>query len=338
MKTSLKVVLGLSFAASAVLPASPREVAVIDHKPVGCVVADRFPRFEARVSPAGDVASARLLFQGSGSSDWFWVAMKAEDGVFTGVLPKPRKDLKSFRYYVEVTDRAMTTARTGDITPRVVGSSSECASGLTALALSAASVVLQGPAAVIPAGFLPTGIVMAGSSVAVSGAAGASAGAGGGMGGTGLLIGGVAAAGGAVALALPKDANPSSTGTTVAPPSPSPVPSPSPAPTATPVAQYSIAFAPFLDVSVCAGRPLQWSSQAVGSLDSAGNFDLIWSPNEPNTLRISGRVTGTTFQANLACTNGAGSGTISATGSNGSFTGSFDFTGSRGQVTISRVS
>src|SRR4026209_299070 len=95
----------------------------IDHQPVACAAAEKFPKLEARFAPADTVANARVVFQGQ-NPDWYSVAMKPEGAIFTGVLPKPKKSLKAFRYYIEVTDKTLGTNRTADYTTSVVDSSS----------------------------------------------------------------------------------------------------------------------------------------------------------------------------------------------------------------------
>ena len=42
----------------------------IDHAGVGCVVAGRYPSFEARFDPADRVREARLRFRPEGGRDW----------------------------------------------------------------------------------------------------------------------------------------------------------------------------------------------------------------------------------------------------------------------------
>lgn len=303
----------------------------IEHAPVACVAAEKFPRLEARVAPAESVAAVRLVFQGQ-TADWYSVAMKPEGAVFAGVLPKPKKDLKSLRYYIEVTDKAMGTNRTAEYTAAVVDSAGACKGKLMAVGLASASVILQGPAGVaaLPAGFASSGVVAgsaAGSGSAV-GAAGAGGGAGGGIGATALVLGGVAVAGGAVAVGMSKGGDDSPSGSTGSGTSSGNV-----------GAVYNIRFLPSppgIDVSVCAGRSLTWGSQALSGVDAGGNFNMTWAPNEPNTLRISGQLTATNFQATLACVSGAQSGSISATGSNSSYSGTFTFGNSNGQVSITK--
>ena len=177
----------------------------IEHQGVACAVAERFPRFEAGVSPVESVAMARVLFQGT-SSEWYSVAMKAQGGSFIGVLPKPKKGLPSFRYYIEVTDKALRTTRTPEFTTTVIESSGACKGGILAGALGSASVVLQGPAGVValPAGFASTGVVAGSAAGSTAGASGAAAAGGGGL-STGAvvgIVGGVAAAGAGVAAAV----------------------------------------------------------------------------------------------------------------------------------------
>jgi hypothetical protein len=305
----------------------------IEHRPVACATAEKFPRLEAGFSPADTVATAKVVFQGQ-TTDWYAVAMKREGALFAGVLPKPRKDLKSFRYYIEVTDKAMGTSRTPEYTAAVVDSASACKGKVMAAALGSASVILQGPAgiAAIPAGFAPAGVVAgsAAGSGTVAGAAGASgAGAGGGIGATALVLGGVAVVGGAVAVGASKGGNDSESGSS----------SPGTTGSGNVGAVYNVIFLPSppgIDVSVCAGRSLTWGSQALSGVDAGGNFNMTWAPNEPNTLRISGQLTATGFQATLACVSGAQTGSISASGSNFSYTGTFTFGNSRGQVSITK--
>lgn len=57
--------------------ASAQTVA-IDHKAVGCVVADKFPRFEAKLTLAENIGASRVVFQPAGSDQWWSVAMRLE--------------------------------------------------------------------------------------------------------------------------------------------------------------------------------------------------------------------------------------------------------------------
>jgi hypothetical protein len=126
----MKKILPLAFVAlCAVQPSSVRAQTqappAIDHQAVACVAADKFPRLEARFTPAENVAAARVLFQGQ-TADWYSVAMKPDAAVYAGILPKPKKELKSFRYYIEITDKALATSRTAEFTAAVVDSAASC--------------------------------------------------------------------------------------------------------------------------------------------------------------------------------------------------------------------
>lgn len=194
----------------------------IDHAAIGCVVAAKFPRFEARFDPAGEVSRARLHFRPSGGPHWYSVAMKAEGGVFTGVLPKPKPALKRIEYYIEVTDASFGSSRTSEYAPEVAAGPLACKDRILATALESASVLLEAPAGapLVPVGFDPAGVVATSASPggpgapgavsatapapvpgAATGASGGAAGVGG-IGTKALVIGGAVAAGAGAAIAL----------------------------------------------------------------------------------------------------------------------------------------
>jgi hypothetical protein len=147
---------------------------------------------------------------------------------------------------------------------------------------------------------------------------------------------GCAVAGVAVAASGSKGHDGSGTSST--PTSGGPTPTPSTTVPSAPNAVYSVSFGPppGMDVSVCAGHPLTWSGQAVSVSGGTGPFDTTWAPNEPNTLHVNGTVTDTAFNANINCTSGAATGTLSATGSGGTYQGSFALGGKRGPITVTR--
>jgi uncharacterized membrane protein YgcG len=185
-------------AAGLLLLAAPevRAVVTIEHAAVGCMVAERFPRFEARFDPAADVSRARLHFRPAGGPHWYSVPMKAEGPVFAGVLPKPKRTLQKLEYYIEVTDKSFGSARTAEYDPDVASGLGACQDKPVAGALGSASVLIEGPAGapLVPVGFDPEGVVAVSSSTAASTG-------GGGLGKTALILGGVAAAGAGVAVA-----------------------------------------------------------------------------------------------------------------------------------------
>lgn len=197
MKQTVPHLVGVFLLASSVSAQSLE----IDHVPIACAVAEKFARLEARFTPLASVAVARVVFQGDNASEWYSVAMTRAESGFIGVLPKPKKSLKAFRYYIEVTDKAIGTNRTPEHTTSVVDSSSACKGKVMAGTVVSASVVVQGPAGsvVVPPGFASAGVVSgAAAGAAVAGAAVAG---GGGLSG-GALIGIVAGVGGAAAAGV----------------------------------------------------------------------------------------------------------------------------------------
>jgi hypothetical protein len=175
----------------------------IEHQGVGCVVAGRFPRFDARLDPAADVARARLNFRPEGGAHWYYVEMKPEAGVFHAVLPKPQKILHRFSYYIDVTDRAFHATRTAEFAPEVASGPAACGrEKVLAAGLSKANVLVHAPEGVagvpaLPAGFAADGVVTAGGTGT---AAGTSAAIAGGIGAKAVILGTVLAAGGAGAV------------------------------------------------------------------------------------------------------------------------------------------
>jgi hypothetical protein len=147
------------------------DLPTIQHQPVRCLVAGKYPELDACFEPASRVALARVYFRGEGAGDWYYVEMKAETPCFRGVLPRPKKSLTFVSYYLAVTDRDFAEERTQEYTPRVVPDQKSCADGLAAPFLSSASVVVGGASA-LPAGFVGGG-VLAGlaTTTAVAGAA-----------------------------------------------------------------------------------------------------------------------------------------------------------------------
>ena len=185
----------------------------IQHSAVGCVVAERFPRFEARFDPPERLSRARVHFRPEGGRHWYSVAMAREGDVFRAVMPKPKRSLKAFSYYIEATDADFTESRTQDYAPRVVGDPAECQEALMAVGASTASVVVEASAGAPP---IPPGFAATGVTTTVGAAAGTVTAAAGGGGGVSLgLVAGVA--GGAavatgVVVAAGHGGNNSSTG------------------------------------------------------------------------------------------------------------------------------
>jgi hypothetical protein len=196
---------------------------------VGCVVAGEFPKLEACFTPAESVGKAQVQFRADEKGPWYYVDMKESGGCRTALLPKPKKDVGTFHYFIEVVDRSFTAVQKPDsapsqsYAPRVVANRRECGQGMMmatgsptgtivmGVARDAGGHVLQAAAAhsaeatASISGFSADGVTMAGT-----GAAPGSAGAGssstaqsaGGLSTKTLVIaGGVVGAGALVAVA-----------------------------------------------------------------------------------------------------------------------------------------
>ncbi len=159
---------------------------------------------------------------------WYYVDMKESGGCRSALLPKPKKDVGTFHYFIEVVDRSFTavqkpeTAPSQSYAPRVVANRRECGQGMMMATGTPTGTVVMGVARdagghVLQAAAAHSAEVQAsisgfsadGVSMASTGAAPGSAGAGsstaqsaGGLGTKTLVIaGGVVGAGALVALA-----------------------------------------------------------------------------------------------------------------------------------------
>jgi hypothetical protein len=170
--TAAALTLAAATAGARLAPAT--DPLTIQHQPVRCLVAGKYPELDACFEPAARVARARVYFRGEGAGDWHYVEMKAEAPCFRGVLPRPKKSLKQVSYYVAVTDRDFAEARTQEYATQVVPDEKSCSGGIVAPFLTSASVVVGGAA--LPAGFvggLGATAVVTGAAVVGAGAAGA---------------------------------------------------------------------------------------------------------------------------------------------------------------------
>jgi hypothetical protein len=323
---------GMGKLAWALLLLAPDPVAgaEITHDAVGCLVAERFPRLEARVVPADGVARVRLSFRPEGGTYWYSVVMNPEGEVFAGVLPKPRKSLKGLRYYIEATDRELRTTRTAEHEVLVASGPAACQDAKVATSLASAQVALEVPAGApaVPAGFSSAGIGAAAAGVvagAATGAAVAGAAAGGGGATTVLLVaGGVAAAAGAAVVATGGlgggDEDGSQDGSTGGP------------------TVYELTFGPppGVDIRACTSAANAVTvSQTRVTVGSDGRFDTL---QPGNSFRWMGQVNDTSFTGSLSCVNVAISGPFNATGSRAAYQGEWTFATQGGVFTATRVS
>lgn len=102
---------------------------------------------------------------------------------------------------------------------------------------------------------------------------------------------------------------------------------------------YTIAFRPLLrglDPGPCGvNAPGGLCSQAIIPRGDLGAFHEIWEPSRP-VIEVDGNITDTTFTATLRCTNGAASGSISATWDGARYVGTWTFAGGGGPVRVER--
>jgi hypothetical protein len=89
-----------------------------------------------------------------------------------------------------------------------------------------------------------------------------------------------------------------------------------------------------LNISAC-GVASPPSGFAGITPDSSGAFNELHTQGTP-VVRVTGRITATTFDAQLSCVNGAQTGSMSATGSNFTLTGNFTFGSQTGAFRVAR--
>src|SRR5690349_18769017 len=122
--TVLLMLLATNKATAMPAPTKPKGLAV-EHHAVACVVADRFIRLEACVSPSESLARAQVQFRARPTSPWYAVDMTATGSCLSAVLPKPKRATTSIEYVVFVVDRGLVEtyrpegAPAKSFTPRV---------------------------------------------------------------------------------------------------------------------------------------------------------------------------------------------------------------------------
>lgn len=212
-------------------PPPPPAPVTIDHKEIGCIVAEQFPKLDACFAPEDNVGRAQIHFRAQDTDPWYSVELRKDGPCFTAYLPKPLRSTKQVQYYVDVVDRGFVEKQQPEDAPegayraRVVRKEKDCG-GLARLAYavgkvarpivvgvarSSAGVVLDAAAMkllegqLLLAGFRPEGVIMAatgsapGSAASAGGGGGAGTAGGGGAAGGGIGVGTIAIVGGAVA-------------------------------------------------------------------------------------------------------------------------------------------
>jgi len=204
--------------------------ASIEHRQVGCLVAEEFAKVEACITPAESVARTQVHFRASDKSPWYSVDMRSDGKCLSAVLPKPKKTTKQIQYFIYSLDRQFAElsrpegAPATSFAPKVVAAKGQCGSDgilgsvgssarqvVVSVARSPGGKLVEGAASALGsptevAGFSADGIVPgqasaasgSGSGAATTAAAGAAgAGAGAAAGGGVPIV--LVAAGGAVA-------------------------------------------------------------------------------------------------------------------------------------------
>jgi SH3 domain-containing protein len=119
-------------AKAAATPAPEAAPVSIDHRDVGCVIAGQYPKLDACFSPDASVGRGRVLFRAAGSDPWYYVEMTKDGPCYSGVLPKPKPELKGFEYFVDVVDKSFAETHKPDrapeqaFAPRVVKKQGDC--------------------------------------------------------------------------------------------------------------------------------------------------------------------------------------------------------------------
>jgi hypothetical protein len=318
---SCRSIVSFCLLAGALPPVVFAQGPAIEHDPVHCVVAGKFPKLNACIAPVGDVARARVYFKAAQSPHWYWVEFKSDTPCFTAILPKPTKKIAEMNYYVEAASRKAQSSRTEDRTVKIVADAGECEKDKPAAPWVPNASVTVGAAPGAPAA--PFGFAAAGSGI-----------------GAGTLVvaaGGLGAA--TTGLVAAKGDGDAGTAVTVAPPivvsQPPATPTSPPAPTATPATADvpRPLFRPVLTVQPTSGvEPVRVTFNACRSeghdlkfsfdFDGDGSEDLPRSCNRSVTYTLAGLETaarpaksraGRDFSARVVIREGDGGNTYEET-------------------------
>jgi hypothetical protein len=96
-------------APAAVTTAAPAQAPVaIDHKAIGCIVAEQHPKLDACFKPEANLGRAEIHFRALDTDPWYAVPLTPAGDCRTALLPKPLKTTKQIEYYVDAIDRSLT--------------------------------------------------------------------------------------------------------------------------------------------------------------------------------------------------------------------------------------
>jgi len=131
----------------------------IQHKAMKCIVAEKYPRLNACFVPSSQLARARVYFRvAEGPADWYYVVMKSDTPCFTGILPRPKRELigRHVQYYLDASDRQFAESRTAETEALVVKSEADCEDRLLAAPWLDKATVTAFPR--LPEGFIGAGL------------------------------------------------------------------------------------------------------------------------------------------------------------------------------------
>lgn len=194
MKRSLRALLVTGLGLAPVVVSAQGGV-TIDHKAVGCIVAEQYPKMSACFVTPGSLARSRVYFRAGGTPHWYFVDGKKDIPrdmpllCHGYVLPKPRRTTKVVDYYIEGMGADGGEGLTAENHPDVVLRASECKKDVPVAPFLTRATVVVGAAPGAPVlvpGF--TGFVGAAAGGVGSGAV------------LGIVAGGAAVAGAVVAL------------------------------------------------------------------------------------------------------------------------------------------
>ena len=136
----------------------------VEHQPLSCVAPDRFVRIAAKGSPPEAVRAATLQFRTERAGLWYAVAMKAEGGEWSAILPRPTAALPGFDYSISMAAEGAKASETPVFTVAVRDDPAAC--GAPAQSAVSSSIVVRVPPGAplvppVPRGFNPTGVVAA---------------------------------------------------------------------------------------------------------------------------------------------------------------------------------
>jgi hypothetical protein len=229
----------------------------IDHKAVGCIVAEHYPKMSACFVPPAGLARSRVYFRAGGTPHWYFVDGRRDVPCRAFVLPKPKRTIKTVDYYVEGLSTGGDEGRTTEYSPIVVPHESECKKDTpVAPWLSKATVIVGAtPGAPALAGF--TGFVGAAGAGLSTGAV------------IGIVAGGAAVAGTAIAIA--NNNNNNGTTTTTSPIAQPPATTLAPVTTTTTTTTTTVVAQPFSAVFKIFPNPPQGKEPLAVTFDECAS-------------------------------------------------------------------